>query len=199
MANLITLLRLILVFVICAIALYANPQLQLLNVLLAIIIIALDGLDGIIARVRREESLFGANFDIIADRVTEISLWILLVKFNLASIWIAIIFVMRGILVDSLRTYYSATAGTTPFGIMQTRLGKFLVSSRGMRFFYGFSKAITFSWLLLLIPFPSLWTKIWINNHQTLQLVSYTLIGITVSICLARAVPVLFELFSSEA
>ncbi len=80
MANLITLIRLILVFVIGAIALYASTSWQLLNVPLVVLNIILDGIDGIIARKRHETSTFGAVFDIAADRIIETTLWLILAE-----------------------------------------------------------------------------------------------------------------------
>lgn len=192
MANLITLIRLILVFIISAIALYAKAPWQLLNVPLIFITIALDGLDGIIARARKETSLFGSIFDIAVDRIIEITLWIILAKLYLVSVWIPIIFVARGILVDSLRKQH-ATLGKAPFNIMQTKIGKFLVASRSMRFSYGLMKSITFTWLLLLVPIPALWPQIWLNHHDILKIISDTLVYITVALCLVRGIPVLLE------
>ena len=71
MANIITLLRLLLVFVITALIEYASPLWQLLNVPLVMIIMSLDGVDGIVARACKETSLFGAVFDVAADRIMD--------------------------------------------------------------------------------------------------------------------------------
>ncbi|OGT08564.1 MAG: hypothetical protein A2V89_05015 [Gammaproteobacteria bacterium RBG_16_37_9] len=192
MANLITLFRLISVFIIGAIALYAEPQWQLLNPPLIIINILLDGLDGKIARMRNESSVFGAVFDIAADRIIEITLWLILADLGMVSIWIAIIFVTRGILVDSLRKHH-ADQGKLPFSIMKTPLGKFLVASRTMRFAIGFIKLVTFSWLFFLIPAAEIWPQIFIVNHELLNYISNTLVYSMVTISLVRGVPVILE------
>lgn len=191
MANLITLIRLILVFVIVALALYAKPAWQLLNLPLILIIISLDGLDGIIARIRKETSLFGAVFDITADRIVEMVLWILFAKLNLISVWVAIIFVVRGILVDSIRNKYTET-GSAPFSIMTTSLGKFLVASKTMRFFYGFMKLVTFAWLLFLPPLNLLWHDLWFSSLQ-INIISNILVYFTLTLCLLRGIPVILE------
>lgn len=192
MANLITLIRLLLVFVISAIALYATTPWQLLNSPLIIINILLDGLDGIIARKRCESSIFGALFDIATDRIIEITLWLVLAKLNMISVWVAIIFVARGILVDALRKPH-ANSGKTPFGIMQTSIGKFLVASRTMRFAYGFFKVATFAWLFFLIPAVQIWPQL-ANHYQLLcAYLSNILVAITVFICLIRGIPVILE------
>ena|SRR3990170_1436050 len=192
MANLITLFRLISVFIIGAIALYAEPQWQLLNPPLIIINILLDGLDGKIARMRNESSVFGAVFDIAADRIIEITLWLILADLGMVSIWIAIIFVTRGILVDSLRKHH-ADQGKLPFSIMKTPLGKFLVASRTMRFTIGLIKLVTFSWLFFLIPATEIWPQIFIVNHELLNYISNTLVYSMVTISLVRGVPVILE------
>jgi len=192
MANLITLFRLMSVFIIGAIALYAAPQWQLINAPLIIINILLDGLDGKIARARNETTVFGAVFDIAADRIIEITLWLILAELGAVSIWIAIIFVTRGILVDSLRKHH-ADQGKLPFSIMRTPLGKFLVASRTMRFAIGFIKLITFSWLFFLIPAAEIWPQIFIIHNDLFSYISNILVYTSVTISLARGIPVILE------
>lgn len=182
------------IFVIVALALYAPPIWQLLNIPLVIINIVLDGLDGVIARARAETSSFGAIFDIAADRIIEITLWIVLAKLNMVSIWIALIFVARGILVDSLRKNSTKT-GETPFSIMKTRLGKYLVAGRTMRFLYGLMKLITFAWLLLMLPLPHLLPQLYHHYSLLFHTISNILIATTVFTCLIRGIPVIIESF----
>lgn len=192
MANLVTLLRLLLVFVITALIEYASPTVQLFNVLLVIIIMALDGLDGIIARFRKEDSLFGAVLDIAADRIIEIVLWITLLGSGFVSVWVPIIFVVRGVLVDNLRKKYS-DSGQAPFSIMQTNWGQFLVASRAMRFTYGGLKLITFAWLLFLFPATQLWSAFFTSKMTGILVFNDFLIYSTVMLCLLRGLPVIFE------
>jgi CDP-diacylglycerol--glycerol-3-phosphate 3-phosphatidyltransferase len=192
MANLITFIRLIEVFIITALALYAPPVWQLLNVPLIIINITMDGIDGHVARIRNETSVFGAVFDITADRIIESVLWITLVSLGLVSVWVAIVLITRGILIDSLRKPHTHQ-GKPPFNIMKTNIGKFLVASRIMRFTVGLAKLVTFSWLFFLIPAPAIWPTMWLANYDLLNVVSIILISITVLICLARGIPVILE------
>lgn len=192
MANLITLIRLAAVFIIGAIALYAPASWQLLNVPLIIINILLDGLDGYIARARNETSIFGAVFDIAADRIIESVLWMILASLGMVSIWVAIILITRGILIDSLRKPHTQR-GKSPFGIMKTTIGKFLVASRTMRFTVGFFKLITFSWLFFLVPAPIIWPNMIINYYTLFDLISDVLVYTTVIICLVRGIPVILE------
>jgi CDP-diacylglycerol---glycerol-3-phosphate 3-phosphatidyltransferase len=192
MANLITFIRLAQVFIIAAIALYAPAQWQLLNAPLIMINIILDGLDGIIARVRHEASVFGAVFDIAADRTIELVLWVVLVKLGMVSIWVAIIIITRGVLVDSLRKPHT-DQGEVPFGIMRTAFGKFLVASRTMRFAIGFLKMVTFSWLFFLAPASTLWPQMVMTHYVLFDFISSMLVFVTVTICLARGIPVILE------
>ena len=103
MANLITLSRFLLLFLLVALAYWAPPPMQLVNAPLLVLIIALDGLDGWVARRRGETSVFGSIFDIAVDRVVETVLWIVLGHLGLIPMWVSIVFVCRGAIVDSIR------------------------------------------------------------------------------------------------
>jgi CDP-diacylglycerol--glycerol-3-phosphate 3-phosphatidyltransferase len=88
MANLITVARLILLFVVVAI-LYASPgPLASLTMVSLVIVFAGDGLDGWVARRRGSTSQFGAVFDIAGDRVVETVLWIAFADLDLVPIWV---------------------------------------------------------------------------------------------------------------
>ena len=71
MANWVTFGRFLLLFVLLGIIYSGVPVLQLVNAPLTVLIIALDGVDGWVARKYNEESLFGATFDIAIDRIVE--------------------------------------------------------------------------------------------------------------------------------
>lgn len=148
MANLITLARFLLLFVLVAMAYWATPPWQLLNAPLLILIIALDGY---VARRRNETTVFGSIFDIAVDRVVENVLWIVLGNLGLIPVWVAIVFIARGAIVDTIR-YAAISGGKTVYGMMASRWGRALVSSRAMRAFYGALKAVTFAWVLLVQP-----------------------------------------------
>ena len=160
MANLITLTRFLLLFVLVAMAYWAPPQWQLLNPPLLVLIIVLDGLDGYIARRRNETTVFGSIFDIAVDRVVENVLWIVLGNLSLIPVWVAIVFIVRGAIVDSIR-YAAISGGKAVYGMMASRWGPALVASRAMRAFYGALKAVTFAWVLLVQPWPQLDPESW--------------------------------------
>jgi CDP-diacylglycerol--glycerol-3-phosphate 3-phosphatidyltransferase len=192
MANLITSLRLVLLFVLVALVYQAPADWQLLNAPLLLLIIALDGLDGYVARLRGEASAFGATYDIAADRVVENVLWVVLADLDLVPLWVAVVFIVRGSIVDAVR-HAAMSRGETAFGMMRSRLGRFLVASRFMRGFYGAMKAATFGWVLLLQPWPRLAPDLWVNWVETAGVVTAALVYVTVALCLLRGVPVLAE------
>src|SRR4029453_19029077 len=83
MANLITLSRLLLLFVVVAIAYQPPTWLKLIDIPLLIFVFVTDGLDGYVARRRGEASQFGAMFDIAVDRIVELSLWVVFTHLDL--------------------------------------------------------------------------------------------------------------------
>jgi CDP-diacylglycerol--glycerol-3-phosphate 3-phosphatidyltransferase len=192
MANLITATRFGLLFVLVWSAYRAAPEWQQLNAPLLLLIIALDGLDGYVARRRGETSKFGAIFDIAVDRVVENVLWVVLAHLGLIPIWVAIVFVTRGSLVDSIR-YAAIAGGQTPFGMMRSRWGRFLVAGRFMRGFYGGVKAVTFAWVLMVQPWPQLYPGLWAESAGPIGAVTTFLVLLSVALCLLRGVPVVAE------
>ncbi len=197
MANLITLTRLLLLFVLVGMLYLAPPAWQLLDMPLLVLIIALDGLDGWVARRRGEASVFGSVFDIAADRVVENVLWIVLADLDLVPVWVALVFVVRGLLVDSIRCH-GAGRGETPFGMLRSPWGRFLVAGRFMRGLYGAVKAVAFGWILLLQPWPALFPELWARWGESLQAVTDALILLAVALCLLRAAPVVAEFAATE-
>ena len=190
MANLITLLRFLLLFLLVAMAYWASPHLQILNAPLLLLIIALDGLDGWVARRRGETSVFGSIFDIAVDRVVENVLWIVLSDLGLIPIWVAIVFIARGAIVDAIR-YAAISRGETAFGMMRTPLARTLVAGRWMRGGYGAVKAATFAWVLMLQPWPALYPESWMAWSPMLHSVTMTLVLTSVAFCLVRGLPVI--------
>lgn len=192
MANLVTLARFLLLFLVVAMAYWAPPQWQLLNAPLLLVIIALDGVDGYVARKRRETSVFGSIFDIAVDRVVENVLWVVLAHLDLVPIWVALVFIVRGTIVDSIR-YAAISQGETAFGMMQSPLGRLLVAGRFMRGLYGALKAVTFAWILLIQPWPSLDPATWAAWSELVGIITTTLVHASVVLCIMRGAPVVLE------
>jgi CDP-diacylglycerol---glycerol-3-phosphate 3-phosphatidyltransferase len=192
MANLITLSRLLLFFVLLASAYYSPAVWQLANAPLLILIIFMDAIDGWVARRRRETSVFGSIFDIAVDRVVENVLWIVLANLGLVPVWATIVFVIRGTIVDAIR-YAAIASGESAFGMMKTPFGRFLVAGRFMRGFYGTLKAVTFGWVLFLQPLPTLAPAFWGEWSGALDAVTMTLVVASVMVCVLRGLPVVLE------
>ncbi|MGH6915375.1 MAG: CDP-alcohol phosphatidyltransferase family protein, partial [Geminicoccales bacterium] len=110
MANLITLSRLLLLMVVVLIAYQPYSWCHVLNVALLILVFVSDGLDGYIARKRNEESVFGAMFDIASDRIAELTMWIVLVDLGMVPVWVPLVFIVRGTIVDTIRANQVTTA-----------------------------------------------------------------------------------------
>ncbi|MDN5862680.1 MAG: CDP-alcohol phosphatidyltransferase family protein [Salinisphaera sp.] len=192
MANWITFGRLLLLLVLLLVLYLGSPLLQLLNAPLVILVIALDGLDGWVARRRHEESLFGATFDIAADRIVENVLWVILAHLGLIGVWVPLLFIVRGSLVDAVRSK-GASESRSAFDMMRSPIGRLLVAGRFMRGFYAVVKAITFGWLLFWKPFAALTPDFWASWGGALDVVGVVLVVASAALCVVRGLPVLIE------
>jgi len=198
MANLITLSRLLLLFVVVAIAYQPSTWLKLIDIPLLIFVFVTDGLDGYVARRRGEASQFGAMFDIAVDRIVELSLWIVFTHLDLVSVWVPLVFIVRGSIVDAIRAQQTRPGGASPFDVMRSPVARFLVGGRFMRAFYAVMKAIAFCWLLLMQPLPDLVPALWAQWSWLLHGVTATLVWFVVGLCLARGLPVIIEFVAEQ-
>jgi|SRR5699024_9534061 len=198
MANWITFARFLLLFVLLGIVYSGVPGLQLINAPLTLLIIVLDGVDGWVARRFNEESLFGATFDIAIDRIVETVLWIVLAHLSFIGVWIPLLFVIRGNLVDAIRSK-GAQSGVAAFDMMQSPLGRFLVAGRFMRGFYAAVKAVTFAWILFWQPFPLLAAEFWAHWGPGLLAVGLVLAWLSALLCILRGLPVIIEFCTRSA
>jgi CDP-diacylglycerol---glycerol-3-phosphate 3-phosphatidyltransferase len=193
MANLITLSRLLLLMVVVLVAYQPYSWWHILNVALLILVFVSDGLDGYVARKRGEESVFGAMFDIASDRIAELTMWIVLVDLGMVPVWVPLVFIVRGTIVDTIRANQVTTAHETPFSMLETPLGSWLVAGKFMRAFYAVLKATTFCWLLLIRPFPVLLPTLWSGWSWLLEAIGVALVYLSVLICVIRGLPVIME------
>lgn len=197
MANFITFLRLILLLVLVLSIYWADPAWQRANMPLLIVIMVLDAADGWIARKFNESSLFGAVFDIAADRIVETVLWVVLAHIGLVPIWAAIVFIVRGNIVDTIRNSSAASRGVAPFEMMQSPIGRLLVGSRFMRGSYNTVKILTFGWVLTIQPMPAVYPGLWADMGSWADIVTMTLVWMSVVLCLVRGVPVVVEFLAT--
>ena len=111
--------------------------------------IALDAVDGWVARRKKLESPLGAQLDILGDRVIENLFFTYFAVAGLISIWVPVVFFVRGTATDFLRQQASR-AGRVGFGcnsMLETWWGRALVASRSSRAAYGTMKCVCFCWL----------------------------------------------------
>jgi len=205
MANLITLSRLFLLLVIVAIAYRPASTVQLWIWPILTLVFISDGLDGWVARRRSEESLFGALFDIAVDRIVELTLWIVLADLDLVAIWIPIVFVMRGVLVDAIRASRVQADRRGPFALLESPAARWLVAGRFMRGFYATIKACAFVGLFMIQPLPigietylpSL-TEFWAPIQPGFEWLAMALAYLAVALCVLRGMPVIVEFLAEE-
>jgi phosphatidylglycerophosphate synthase len=198
--NLITLIRVVLAFV--SIALFrAGSYASVAALILLVVTLALDAVDGFVARRRRRASAAGAAFDIAADRIVESVFWIYFAAAGLVSFWIPVIVIARGGLTDFLRAI-AFTQGQTAFGektMMRTWWGRALTGSRASRAAYGMVKSAAFFALGLWLTLANLfeWRAIVAGHADVLMNVvrvgAICLAVSTVVFCVARGVPVIIE------
>jgi CDP-diacylglycerol--glycerol-3-phosphate 3-phosphatidyltransferase len=193
MANLVTLSRLILLLVVAWLFYLPPSAVQFASFLLIILIFVSDGLDGYVARKRNETSLFGALFDIAGDRIVELTLWIVAADNDLVPIWVPLVFIIRGVIVDTIRSSNAAAKGMTPFALMRSPIGKFIVAGKFMRAFYAVVKASAFAGLSLQQPFPVVLPTLWGYVGWLLTALTYAFVYLAVLLCVLRGLPVIAE------
>jgi len=173
---------------------------DLTAVLLTIAAIALDGVDGYLARTRGMATPLGAQFDILGDRVVENLFFTCFAVSGLISLWVPVLFFVRGALTDFLRGL-ATRAGRTGFGLnsmLDSWWGRNLVASRASRGAYAILKCVCFCCLGLMLSLrhiPAAQLDVWIGaaGVNWLLTAAQALTGLSVAFCLVRAIPVLWE------
>jgi CDP-diacylglycerol---glycerol-3-phosphate 3-phosphatidyltransferase len=174
--------------------------LDFVALLLTIVAIALDGVDGYIARTRGLATPLGAQFDILGDRVVENLFFMCFAASGLISLWVPVLFFVRGALTDFLGGL-AARAGRSGFGpnaMLETWWGRSLVSSRASRAGYAAVKCACFCALGIALSWrhagsAQLHFLASARYPNWLLMTAQTLVVVTVALCLIRAIPVLWE------
>jgi CDP-diacylglycerol--glycerol-3-phosphate 3-phosphatidyltransferase len=193
MANAITLSRLPLLIIVVVLLYVGSPWVHIATAGLVVILILMDTLDGVVARHRQEEGMLGSKLDIAVDRAVELVLWVAYSGLGLISVAIPIIVIIRGTMVDAVRSF-SLMWGVTSFGMMQTKWGKRLVASGFMRTLYGLTKALAFCTLALALGLRGLWAGTpRAGTAEAVWLFAVTMSWIATAICIIRGAPVLIE------
>ena len=194
MANLITIARFPLLIAIIVILYTPSPGLRLAGAILVPVLIGMDSLDGMLARSRGEESLLGSVLDIMADRSVEMVMWVVFAHLGLVPVAIPIIFIIRGVVTDSLRSVHVGE-GETPFGSTKSSIGHWIVASPWMRSSYGVFKLLAFTGLALthsLMAYADRGT-VTRNTAETSLSIFLVISWIAVVFCITRGLPVIIE------
>lgn len=199
MANAITIGRLFLLFVVVWFIYHGSVQAIAWCMFMLVVVIAADGVDGWVARKRNETSTFGAVFDIAGDRIVENVLWIIFADLDLTPIWVPLLVISRGFIVDGLRSL-SMQDGMTAFGdknMMRSAFTTWLTAGRFMRAFFGYAKALAFVFLCGLVAWEhkdthdnligSLYRQDWYRY------VGWSLVWMAVALTVIRGIPVIVD------
>jgi len=164
--------------------------------------VALDGVDGYLARRLRMATPLGAQLDILGDRVIENLFFIYFAAGGQISVWVPVIFFVRGVLTDFLRGMAASRGpidGDVRAGEFQRnwmlaeRWSARIVASRASRGAYAALKCVCFCALGVE----------WIARHAPISAaakwggaIHFAVSGIvaaTIAFCVFRALPVFWE------
>jgi len=196
--NKVTLLRVVVGF--GAVCLFGRGAwANLVAVALTVGAIALDALDGHLARKEKMATAMGAQLDILGDRMIENVYFTYFAVVGMVSLWLPIFFFARGAATDFLRGL-AMKAGHSGWGanaMLQTWWGRALVASRWSRGLYGGMKCLCFCYLgleLALTRGPvALVGEIATDMQAVIRLGANVLTWMTAGFCLVRGLPVLAE------
>ena len=203
MANAITIFRVAMLFV--AVYFLYNSGIDLIVAAMFMIAAAilLDVVDGWVARKYGEDNQLGSAMDIAGDRIIENVLWVVFADLDLIPIWVPLLVLTRGFLVDSIRAV-SYSEGKTPFGensMMRSPLTTWLTAGRFMRTVFGFSKLYAFVFLAGLVAYEqrdSSGTVIGdIYSNDPFRYFGWVTVWLSVALTVIRGLPVIFDAFAT--
>lgn len=196
MANLVTLSRILLLFVGVGFIYSHTFYGEVAALVIVLMVILMDWLDGYVARSRNAATPFGAMMDILGDRIVENTLWIVFAHLHLIPVWVPIVVMIRGFLTDSFRGF-ALSRGRTPFGektMVRGRIGRLIVSSRFSRALYAGAKVFAFCAMILYLvshEAGNLYGEVWRGWEERIYEMALGLVYLTVFLCIVRAVPVI--------
>jgi CDP-diacylglycerol--glycerol-3-phosphate 3-phosphatidyltransferase len=196
--NKVTALRVVVGF--AAVSLFGRDAwANLAAVALTVASIALDALDGHIARTKKLATPVGAQIDILGDRMIENVYFTYFAVAGMVSLWLPVFFFARGAATDFLRGL-ALRAGHSGWGanaMLQTWWGRSLVASRWSRGLYAAMKCLCFCYLgleLALTRGPvALIGELAADARMPIVTAGQVLTWATAGFCFARGLPVLLE------
>src|SRR5579884_2618823 len=203
MANLITIGRLGLLFLCVALIYFGSVGIIGATMVLVALVFISDGLDGYVARHSGSTSAFGAVFDIAGDRIVENVLWIVFAQLRLIPVWIPLMVLTRGFVVDALRSL-SYAEGMTAFGaknMMRSAVTRWLTAGRFMRGFYGYAKAGGFVFLTGLEAYQHHdATHSWVGTlygFEPFRVFGWAMVWSAVALTIVRGAPVIYDAWAA--
>jgi CDP-diacylglycerol--glycerol-3-phosphate 3-phosphatidyltransferase len=138
-------------------------------------------------------------FDIAGDRVVENALWIVFADLDLVPVWVPLLVMTRGFLVDGLRAI-SYSEGMTAFGaknMMRSDFTRWLTAGRFMRGLYGYAKALGFMFLTGLVAFREQDTSGTflgaVYDVEAFRFIGWVLVWAAVALTVIRGLPVIVD------
>src|SRR5260221_9073100 len=170
---------------------------NLAAVALTVAAIALDALDGHLARKKQMATPLGAQLDILGDRMIENMFFTYFAVVGMVSLWLPVMFFARGAATDFLRGL-ALKAGHSGWGanaMLQTWWGRALVASRWSRGLYAGMKCSCFCYLgleLALARGPvALIGELTADVRMLISTGGQVLTWATAGFCFVRGLPVL--------
>lgn len=136
----------------------------------------LDAIDGKVASVWGYDDEVGKLSDLYADHIFANVIWVALASLGLVSVWIPLVTTTRDLVVDWFRQASAVRTGLNGFQQVRASGWRWVVSSRTMRFLYAGAKVVVWCAAVIGLYFP-------ISGMIRM------LVGLTVGLCLLRAIP----------
>ena len=170
---------------------------------LTICAVAMDGVDGYLARRLRMTSAIGAKLDILGDRVIENLFFIYFAGAGQISVWVPVAFFVRGVLTDFLRGIAATRApiggraGTETFQRNWMLAGRWsgrIVASRASRGIYAALKCVCFCVLgVEWIARRAQSSFVLARWGGAIHIAVSAIVFATMAFCVLRALPVFWE------
>jgi CDP-diacylglycerol--glycerol-3-phosphate 3-phosphatidyltransferase len=106
---------------------------------------------------------------------------------------VPLVFIIRGVIVDTIRSSQTHAQGVAPFALMSSPFGKFLVASKFMRGLYAAVKGCAFAGLALERPFPVVLPWLFDQIGWLTSALTYFFVYLAVLLCVIRGLPVIAE------
>lgn len=196
--NKITALRVAVGF--AAVSLFGrDSRANLAAILLTVTAIALDGLDGHIARRKCLATPIGAQVDILGDRMLENVYFTYFAVVGMVSFWLPVLFFARGAVTDFLRSLAtrSGHAGWSTDLLLKSWPGRTFVASRWSRGVYATLKCLCFCYLGFELALTrgtvALAGELTVDTLALIRFGAHILSWITTAFCFLRGAPLIFE------